>query len=279
MLSPAAPTSKRVAFITGASSGIGAALARRFAVRGYNLVLLARRLDRLESVARECKTLRNDTETFLLATDVTQASALATAARSARERFGRIDVVIANAGFGVSGRLDELTVDDYRRQFETNVFGVLNTIYATLDDLKRVQGHLAILGSVAGYFSVPGNSAYCMSKFAVRTLADSLWVELHSKGVSVTLVSPGYVESEIHNVDNTGVFRPEKKVVIPQWLYMDANLAAEKVARAIERRRREIILTGHGKALIFIIRHFRGSMLWLLRKFSGVTRSMYGKNH
>jgi NAD(P)-dependent dehydrogenase (short-subunit alcohol dehydrogenase family) len=190
-----------------------------------------------------------------MAGDVTVDGDLERAAASARATFGRLDVVVANAGFGVVGPFERLTLDDYRRQFETNVFGVLRTVRATLDDLKASRGRLVVIGSVAGHVATPGSSPYSMSKFAVRALSQALGHELAPAGVSVTLVSPGFVESEIHRVDNTGVFHPEAPEPIPRWLSMPAERAARIIVRAAARRRREIVVTGHGKVAVFLQRH------------------------
>ena len=187
--------------------------------------------------------------------DVTRDGELEAAVARVRESFGGIDVVVANAGFGVVGPVERLQLDDFRRQFETNVFGVLRTIYATLDDLKRSRGKLAILGSVSGHLSTPGGSPYAMSKFAVRALAEALRHELRRTGVAVTLISPGFVESEIRLVDNQGRLRTEGRDIVPGWLRMGADPAARKIVTAIERRRREAVITGHGKALVFLQRH------------------------
>jgi short-subunit dehydrogenase len=197
---------------------------------------------------------------LVLACDVTRDGELERAAAQVRDALGRIDVVVANAGFGVVGRVDRLTIEDYRRQFETNVFGVLRTIYATLDDLKRTRGHLAILGSVSGHLATPGGSPYAMSKFAVRALADALRNELRPAGVAVTLLSPGFVESEIRLVDNQGRLKTADRDVVPKWLRMRSDTAARKIVTAIERRRREAVITGHGKALVFVARHLPGLM-------------------
>ena len=250
--------SGRVAFITGASSGIGAALAREFARRGADVALAARRIDRLEALAADL-TARGR-RTLVLACDVTRDGDLESAAARTRETLGRIDVVVANAGFGVVGAVEDLTIADYRRQFETNVFGVLGTIYATLDDLKRTRGRLAIVGSVSGHLATPGGSPYAMSKFAVRALADALRAELRPAGVAVTLLSPGFVESEIRLVDNRGVLRTGGRDVVPRWLRMPADTAARKIVRAIVHRRREVVITGHGKAAVFLQRHVPGVM-------------------
>ena len=177
------------------------------------------------------------------------------AVAAARERFGALDVVVANAGFGVVGPVALLTLDDYRRQFETNVFGVLRTIYAALPDVRRRRGRIAIIGSVNGHIATPGSSPYAMSKFAVRALAEALGHELARTGASVTLVSPGFVASEIRRVDNEGVLREATPDPVPKFLIMSAGRAARQIVRAIARRRREVVVTGHGKVAVFLHRH------------------------
>jgi short-subunit dehydrogenase len=184
-----------------------------------------------------------------------------------RATLGRLDVVIANAGFGVVGPVERLTLDDYRRQFETNVYGVLRTIHATLEDLKASRGRLVIVGSVAGYVATPGSSPYSMSKFAVRALAEALGHELAPAGVSVTLVSPGYVDSEIRRVDNTGRFQGEAPEPVPAWLLVPTATAARQIVRAIARRRREIVITGHGKLAVFVQRHAPWLVARVVRAF------------
>jgi len=243
----------RVALVTGASSGIGAALARELARQGADLVLTARRADALAALAADLE--RAGRRAVAVAADVTVDGDLERVAARAREVFGRIDVVVANAGFGVVGPLERLTLADYRRQLETNVFGVLRTIYATLADLKQSRGRLGIIGSVSGHLAIGGSSPYAMSKFAVRALAESLRYELAPAGVSVTLVSPGYVDSDIRRTDNQGIVRTEAPDPVPAWLRMPTERAARLIARALARRRGEVVITGHGKAAVYFQRH------------------------
>jgi short-subunit dehydrogenase len=254
--------SGHVAFITGASSGIGAALAREFSRRGAAIALAARRFDRLEMLAQEIGA--GGGRAVALACDVTRDGDLERAVAGAQERFGRIDIAVANAGFGVIGPFERLTVDDYRRQFETNVFGVLRTVHATLDELKRTRGRLTIIGSMAGHLSAPGTSAYSMSKFAVRALAEALGHELRPAGVSVTLISPGFVESEIHQIDNRGMHRPNARDPV-KHLRMPADKAARQIVAATIRRRRERVITAHGKLFVFVSRHAPGLLGGLMR--------------
>ncbi len=254
----------KVALVTGASSGIGAALALELARRGAALALVARRADRLERLAGEIRGLGG--EALALGADVTRDGDLERAVAATVERFGRLDVAVANAGFGVAARLEKLTLDDYRRQLETNVFGVLRTVYAALPELKKTRGTLAVMGSVAGHVAGAGTSAYCMSKFAVRGLASSLRAELARDGVAVVLLSPGFVDSDIRRTDNAGVVHADAPDPMPKWLRMPADVAARKMARAIAARRREAVITGHGKVAVFLQRLSPGLVSWVSTK-------------
>ena len=250
-----APFHGKVAWVTGASSGIGAATALELAAKGASVALFARRQERLTALARRIEAL--GVETLVIAGDVTRGEDLERAVAQILDRFGRLDVVVANAGFGVSGRFDELEVEDFRRQFETNVFGVVRTARAALPALLSSKGSLAIVGSVNGFLSLPGNAPYGMSKFAVRSLAESLWLELGPQGVAVTHVAPGFVESEIRMVNNHGEHMGKKSAEAPRWLVVSAEKAARHIVRAIAKRKREIVVTGHGKVVVFLNRFFR----------------------
>jgi len=254
----------KVVLITGASSGIGEALARELASQGAHLVLAARRIEKLQELSHELNA--QGSTSLALVCDVTQESDLNRAVQATVAQMGRLDVVIANAGFGVVGKLEKLTVADFRRQFETNVFGLLSTFYASLSELKKSKGQFVLLGSVAGYISLPGSSPYSMSKFSVRALANAMTDELRPSGIAVTLISPGFVTSEIRRVDNKGNLRAQEKDPLPTWLPMPTALAAQKIAYAIYRRKREEIITGHGKLFVLISRFFPALIRWVTSK-------------
>jgi NAD(P)-dependent dehydrogenase (short-subunit alcohol dehydrogenase family) len=250
-----------VVLVTGASAGIGAALVQEAVGRGARVVAVARRQERLEQVAAAF-----GGRVLPVVADVRVDGELERAVAGGLERFGRLDVAVANAGFGVAGLLEELTLEDIRRQFETNVFGVVRTLYATLPALVASRGTFAIVGSVMGYVSVGGSVPYSMSKFAVRALAEGLRCELRPHGVAVVLVSPGFVESDIRRTDRWGVVHEHARDTVPPWLRMPTGVAARKIVRAIVQRRREVILTTHGRIAVFLARHLPRTTAFLLAR-------------
>lgn len=254
--------------ITGASSGIGAGLARAYARRGDRLALIARRLDLLEALATELRGL--GAEVTVHQGDVTRDGDVLRVVEDLAGRGIGIDVVYANAGFGVAGNVQRLSIADYQRQFDTNVFGVLRTVKETVPALRKSRGRLVLVGSVAGHAASAGMSAYSMSKFAVRALAETLHGDLAPEGIGVTLVSPGFVDSDIRRTNNQGVVQVGAKDPIPAWLRVGTEQAAREIVRGVDRGKAEIVVTGHGKVIVFIARHFPGLLRWAgLRVYKG----------
>ncbi len=243
----------KAVLITGASSGIGEELAWQLARAGAKLTLAARRREQLESVAQKIAETGN-ARPLVAECDVTRDGDLEHAVAETVRQWGKLDAVFANAGFGVTGAFKHLTVEDYRRQFETNVFGVLRTVYAALPEIEKTQGNVVLISSVSGWAATPAASAYCMSKFAVRALANSITPELRRAGVKVTLISPGFVVSNIRRVDNQGKFHAEAPDAIPTWIHMSTQQAARKILRAAARGKREQIITLHGKLFVALER-------------------------
>lgn len=213
--------SQRV-FITGASSGIGAALARAYAVRGATLGLVARRQEALDALRAE---LPGEHASYIA--DVAEVEQLAAAARQFIARFGLPDVVIANAGVSI-GTLTEERGDlvVFERVLRTNVLGMVATFQPFILSMRRAHaGQLVGISSVAGVRGLPGAAAYSASKAAVARYLESLRVELHGSGVAVTEIRPGYIRTPM-----TAVNRYRMPFII------DADDAAQRFIRAIDRR-------------------------------------------
>lgn len=253
----------KIVFITGASSGIGEALARGFAKEGAKLGLLARRTDRLQTLVNQCAQM--NVKAQAIHCDVTQDSDLTNAVKAVHENLGNIDIVIANAGFGVIDNFVDLTLADFQRQFETNIYGVLRTIYATLDDLKKSKGRLVIVGSVLGHISTPQYTAYSMSKHAITALAETLYAELALLGISVTLISPGYIDTEFRNINKQGIYEENTRDPLPNGLRLHVDKAARIIIEAIRCRKREQLITALGKFAVFMNRLFPSFLPMIFR--------------
>ncbi len=247
----------KVVWITGGGSGIGEGLAREFARQGAKVAISGRRLHKLEGVVQSIEDAGGE-DALPVQCDVTEEAQVEQAVAQIVEHWGRLDVAVANAGFAVAGTIEKLDAEDWRRQFDTNVVGVAITARHALPHLKKVDGRVALMGSVAGVVSAPGNGPYHASKFAVRAIGQTLAMELAATGVSCTTIQPGYVASEIGQVDNRGSFREEWEDKRPQAIMWSAERAAKVCVEAIWQRKQEFTFTGHGKAAAFVGKHAPG---------------------
>lgn len=246
--------SGKVFVITGASSGIGEATAREAVKRGAKVAVIARRKDKLDALCKELNT--SEQRAFAYSADVSVDGELERAVSEILAELGRIDFVLANAGFGITAAIDTQTVADYKRLYETNVFGVLRTLYATLPALKESRGVFAAVSSVAAYLALPTLSAYSMTKGSVRIFCEAASHELAPHGVAVTHIAPGFIASELRQLDNYGKPIAGAKDPVPQWLVMPSERAAQQIVRAMGKRRSELVLTGHGKFAVALQRTF-----------------------
>lgn len=190
MTGPAKP----VTLITGASSGVGAALGRRFAGHGEHVVLMARRRPLLDQLAAEIAAAGGSAEA--LPCDVTDASAVRDCVRAVLQRHGRIDRLILNAGGGGRTPPEQLTAAEMRAAFDLNVLGVAHVVEAALPALVQ-QGHgqIAAIGSIAGFRGLPHAASYGAAKAALMNYVESLRLDLAPKGIAVTLAAPGFIVS------------------------------------------------------------------------------------
>jgi NADP-dependent 3-hydroxy acid dehydrogenase YdfG len=194
-----------VFLITGASSGIGAATARHAAAAGYRVVLAARSADRLRELQRE---LGGEPRALAVRCDVTDFDDQHKLVDAALERFGRIDVALANAGFGAKRGFQQETPEFWRSMVLTNVLGVAYTIRATIDALRASRGHLLLTGSVAGRRAIAG-SLYSATKFSVTAMGEAARQELNGSGVRVTVIEPGQVDTPFFQSPGDGRLRAD----------------------------------------------------------------------
>lgn len=186
----------QVVLITGATDGLGKAAALLLAARGYRVFAAGRSPEKraqLDAVARQKKLSLKSIEL-----DVCDDASVQEAVRYVLSKAGAIDVLINNAGIGYMGTVEDLLAEDWRRQFETNFFGVLRVTQAVLPHMReRRSGRILMMSSVAGLVTVPAQGAYSSSKFALEALSNSLRLEMYSFGVEVILIEPGYIVTGI----------------------------------------------------------------------------------
>ena len=183
--------------VTGATSGIGEATARALAARGHRVYAAGRRVDRLEALAAR------QPGVTATAMDVTDPDSVRAAVEGIARRGETVDVLVNNAGFAAIGPVEAVTAEEVRRQFDTNVFGLLEVTRAVLPAMReRRAGRIVNISSVSGRTTFPGTGVYGATKYAVEALSDALRAELRPHGVDVVVVEPGFVSSEI---DREGV--------------------------------------------------------------------------
>lgn len=240
----------QVVWITGASSGLGKGMALEFASQGAIVAVSARRIDLLEEVVAEIKSKGGKAKAYPC--DVLNSQSIEDCVNTIIQDYGKLDVAVANAGYGVLGKIEDLTEADWNRQLAVNVTGLALTCKFALPHLRKTKGRLALLGSVAAFVPNPGIGAYGASKAAVHNIGESLQVELKGSGVSCTTIHPGFVESNIARVDNEGKFHPDRQDPRPANLMWSTEKAAKVMVQAIEKRKRVFVFTGHGKILVSI---------------------------
>ena len=235
--------------LTGASSGIGRSLAIELARQGAKLVLVARRLEKLEEVAREIEAQGGDV--VLCAGDVTDLSVRDATFVACQEHYGGLDVLINNAGVGGLGRFDEAKSDRLRRIMEVNFFAVAEWTRAALPLLRKGSRPMVVnMGSILGHRAIPHFSEYSASKFALRGLTESLRPELAPYGIDVLLVSPGSTDTDFYDNAIGG----RKPLPWSSGSHVSSEHVARATIKAMRRGRREIVPSGQGRMLVWINR-------------------------
>lgn len=217
----------KVVIISGASSGIGEATAKELASKGAKLVLAARREDRLQQLQKEIG--ENGGKAIYKVTDVTSHEQMEELAEYALQEFGKIDVLVNNAGVMPHSFLYKKRIEDWNKMIDVNIKGVLYGIAAVLPSMREQKsGHVINLSSVAGHFVGPGSTVYAGTKFAVRAISEGLRKEEAGNNIRSTIISPGAVQSELINLITDMDLKPGI-----DKLYEDVAIDAESIARAI----------------------------------------------
>jgi NADP-dependent 3-hydroxy acid dehydrogenase YdfG len=239
--------SGRVAAITGASAGIGASCARHFAGAGLAVSLAARRADRLEQVARGIADAGG--RAMAVSADVTSEADMRAFVTRTLAAFGRLDVLVANAGIGFHGTLEDTTPDVMQRLHAVNVMGTLNVIRAALPHFEaQGSGHILIVSSIVGRRGIPVTAGYCATKFAQVGIGEALRAELRGTGIHVSLVFPVGTETEFHDAmgENFGF------QVAPVGPRQSPDTVAEAMLRCVRRPRPEVYPHAMSRALTIL---------------------------
>jgi short-subunit dehydrogenase len=250
------------AIVTGASSGIGRAIAFELARQGCDVVIGARREDRLEATAREIRALGRRAVTVV--GDITAAQVRAALVAAAEAELGGLDVLVNNAGIGAIGPFAAADEERLRRVMEVNFFAPVELTRAALPLLRRSAAPIVVnVGSVLGHVAVPDKSEYCASKFALHGFTDALREELAAERIAVLLVSPSTTASEFF--DRVIASPDGQPARVGRW-QMTPEKVARRVVKAIRRGKREIILPLSGGLLVWADRWLPDVVSWLLRK-------------
>ena len=235
-------TQGEVIWITGASSGIGEALAHLFDRRGARLVLSSRREDELRRVRDRCA---HPERHLVLPLDLGEPESLEAAAARALEHFGQVDVMVHNGGLSQRSRAEETALAVDRRIMEVDYFGAVALTKALLPSmLGRGSGRIVVVSSLVGKIGTPLRSGYSAAKHALHGFFDSLRAEVHDRGVRVTLVCPGFIRTEVSIHALTGDGTPQGTLDRAQAEGMSPETCAEKMARALDRGRDEVLIGG-----------------------------------
>ncbi len=243
----------KVIVVTGASSGIGLASARLFGKEGAKVVMAARSLDRLEALATG---VAPADRVLCVKCDVTSEDDCRRLIEAAVERFGGVDILVNNAGISMRAMFKDLDLKVIRSLMDVNFWGTVNCTKYALPWLLKSRGSVVGVISIAGYSALPARTGYSASKYAVRGFLDTLRIEHLKDGLNVLVFAPGYTSSNVRNAALTADGTPQGETPLEEGKLMSAEEVALKLAKALRRRRSEVILTALGKATVIAHRLF-----------------------
>ncbi len=268
MALPGAAFHQKIVWITGASSGIGEALARELARQGARLVLSARRETELQRVADLVALPKTDV--LVLPLDMTDETSFSPAVDRVIARFGRVDYVFQNAGISQRSPAADTTMAVYRHLMEVDFFGVVGLTKAILPAmLKQGNGHFVVTSSVAGKIGVKQRSGYCASKHALHGFFDALRAEVSALGLRVTMVCPGYINTPLPFSALSADGQPHNQMDKQQANGMPADDCARRILRAVAGNKREFYVGGREVLAIYLARFWPARLFDLMAKRKG----------
>ena len=233
----------KVVVVTGASSGIGEALAHRFAALGAHVVAGARSIDKLQKVVESLPTL-----SLAVACDVSREEDFKKLIQRAVEAFGHIDVLVNNAGISMRALFDDVDLSVLHRLMDTNFWGAVYCTKYALPYIQKSQGSIVGISSVAGFHGLPGRTGYSSSKYAMHGLLETIRVENLKKHVHVLIVAPGFTASNVRFSALTADGSQQGASPREEGKMMTADEAARRIVRAVAKRKRTLLMDFDGKA-------------------------------
>ena len=255
----------QVIIITGVSAGIGKALAHALAPQAPKLVLVARDRTRLEEVAEACESL--GATTLVVPMDVADPQACEEMIQRVIAKFDKVDVLVNNAGMSMWATVEDVQdVSRMKRIIDVNLLGSMYCTKFALPFLKDTQGRIVAISSVASLTGVPSHAAYCASKHAMNGFFESLRIELTGTGVSVTIVAPDFVQSEIHARSLGADGKPLGRLLQDHGSFLSAEACADIIIKAMTQRKRLVITSLRGKVGRWVKLCFPGMIDWMAKK-------------
>lgn len=258
------PLEGKVAIITGSRMGIGKAIARKLASEGASVVINARNKDKLRETEEEL--LREDYSVLAVSGDISNWEDTETLIRLTVEKFGRIDMVVNNAGAATRGSVEDMAPEVFRNITEVNILGSVFPAKAALPWLKKSGGSITFISSIASFHGLPFNSIYSATKRALTGITESMRLELSEYGIHVGIVYVGFTENEptkvILDADGREIYLEERKGIKKQT----PDQVAHSVYRLIRNRKKSVTLTAMGKGLKFVNWLAPGIISWFLKR-------------
>lgn len=240
----------KVVIITGATSGIGRALVYECASRGARLVISARNHEKLMEISEDL--MKTGVQIIPVKADVSSEADCRELIRKAVETYGSIDIMINNAGISMRALFEDVDLNVLRRLMDTNFWGTVYCSKFALPYLLKSKGSLVGISSIAGYKGLPGRTGYSSSKFAIQGLLEVIRIENRKKGFHVLIAAPGFTASNIRNVALAKDGSQQGETPLDESKLMPAETVAKKIADAIEKRKRTLVLTTQGKMTVLL---------------------------